>query len=133
MAQFARPDSDVALNGWSDPSWSVIDESAVDDGDFTQSALAPSNATLQVGLSDVEDPQSSSGHIVRYRYQKDAAGGAQINLTVALMQGGTSIASWSHTDIANGWVTQAQTLSGAQADSITNYANLRLHFTANQV
>ena len=133
MPQYARPDADVALNGWSNPSFSVIDEAIADDGDFTQSPLAPSNALLEVGLSNVEDPQSSSGHVVRYRYQKDAAGGAQIDLTVRLMQGAVQIAIWSHTNIGNGFTTAAQTLSGAEADAITDYNDLRLRFTANQV
>lgn len=133
MAQFARPTSDVALGGWSGPAFSAIDEAVASDADFTSSPVAPSNAMLEVALGAVEDPQVSTGHVIRYRYQKDAANGAQINLTVALMQGAVQIASWSHTNIANGFVTAAQTLSGVQADAITDYANLRLRFTATQV
>ncbi len=133
MAQFARPTSDVALGGWSGPAFSAIDEATASDADFTTSPTAPSNATLEVALSAVEDPQSSTGHIVRYRLQKDAANGAQINVTVALMQGAVQIASWSHTNIANGFTTFTQTLSGAQADAISDYSNLRLRFTATQV
>lgn len=133
MAQFARPTSDVALGGWSGPAFSAIDEAVASDADFTTSPVAPANATLEVALGAIEDPQASTGHVVRYRYQKGTAAGAQINLTVALMQGAVQIASWSHTNIANGWVTAAQTLTGPQADAITDYSNLRLRFTATQV
>lgn len=133
MPQFARPDSDVALGGWSSPSWSTIDEVTADDLDKTISPLAPASATLEVSLTNPEDPQSSGGHIVRYRYQKDAAAGSQIDLTVRLMQGVTEIAAWTHTNIANGWVTAAQTLTAAQADAITDYTDLRLRFIATQV
>lgn len=133
MAQFARPTSDVALGGWSGPAFSAIDEATASDADFTTSPTAPSGSTLEVALGAVEDPQSSTGHVVRYRYQKGTSGGAQINLTVALMQGAAQIASWSHTNIANGWVTATQTLTAPQADAITNYGDLRLRFTASQV
>lgn len=133
MPQFARPTSDVALGGWSGPAFSAIDEATADDADFTQSPTGPANAALEVALGAVEDPQSSSGHIVRYRYKKDSGGGSQIDLTVELMQGATQIASWSHANISDLYVSAAQTLSAAQADAITNYADLRLRFTANQV
>lgn len=132
MPQFARPTSDVALGGWSGPAFSAIDEAIADDLDFTQSPSAPAGAALEVALGAVEDPQSSSGHIVRYRIQKASAGGAVINVDVALVQGTTVIASWSHADVQNGFVQYAQTLSAAQADAITNYADLRLRFTATQ-
>lgn len=132
MAQFARPTSDVSLGGWTSPAFSAIDEVTASDADFTSSPSAPSNATLEVALGSVEDPQASTGHVVRYRFQKDSGGGATINLTVALMQGAVQIASWSHSNIANGYVTAAQTLTGPQADAITDYSNLRLRFTATQ-
>ena len=132
MAQFARPTSDVALGGWSGPAFSAIDEAVASDADFTTSPTAPAGATLEVSLGAVEDPQASTGHVVRYRYRKNTTGGAQINLTVALMQGAVQIASWSHTNI-DAVTTAAQTLTGPQADSITNYGDLRLRFTATQV
>lgn len=133
MPQFARPDSDVSLGGWSNPSFSTIDEAVADDGDFTQSGLAPATDTLEVSLSDVSDPLVNTGHIIRFRYQKDVAAGSQINLTVALFQGGTEIVSQLFTDIANGFVQGTITLTAAQADAITNYNDLRLRFIATQV
>jgi len=46
---------------------------------------------------------------------------------------GTLIAEWTHTNIPSAWTGQAQTLSGGQADAITDYANLFLRFVSNQV
>lgn len=145
MAQFARPSLDSTIGTFTSDSGGVvniyqaIDETSPNDADYIRSAQAPSNAAYVTKLSSITDPLSSTGHIVRYRYQKDIAAGAQINLTVELRQGyvtevsqGTLIASWSHTDIANGWTTASQTLSGAEADSITNYGDLFLRFVANQ-
>lgn len=133
MVQYARPDADVSLGGWSNPSWSTIDEVTYSDADKTVSPTAPANATLEVGLSDVEDPQVSTGHTVRFRYQKSAAGGATINLYVRLLQGVTEIAAWTYNNIANGWVDGSEVLTAPQADAITDYTNLRLEFKANQV
>ena len=146
MAQLSRPSTDATLGGYTDQGggavsiFATIDEVAADDADYIQSALAPANAAYVTKLTSVEDPQSSSGHVVRYRYQKNAAGGAQIDLTVQLREGdvnegtpGTLIAEWTHTNIPSAWTAGSQTLSGAQADAITNYADLFLRFVSNQV
>ena len=133
MPQFARPDADVALGGWTNPSFSVIDEAVADDLDKTQSPSAPAAAALEVGLTNVTDPVSSTGHILRTRYQKDVAAGAQIDLIVRLVQGVTIITSNTYANIANGWVTTAYTLLAAAADAITDYNDLRVRITANQV
>jgi hypothetical protein len=103
------------------------------DSDIVSSPQAPNNATLEVGFNAGSDPLSSANHVLSYRIQKDQPGGAQINVTVSLMQGSTIIATWTHNDLANGWQTFTQTLSGVQADAITNYAALSLRMVASQV
>jgi len=132
MAQFARPDSDVTVGGWTPtPLYEKIDEATPSDADYIESATNPTSDLCEVGLSNVEDPEVSTGHVVRYRYAKNASGGNVIDLTVKLMQGAAEIASWTHNDISD-TVTQAeQTLTGVQADAITDYTDLRLRFIAN--
>lgn len=140
-AQFARPDSDITKDNWDDAAggnndnvlYDEIDESVQNDADYSTSgpiSILDTTETWEVGLSNIIDPETSSNHVVRYAYGKDAAGGVQINLTVRLMQGSTEIASWPHANIGNGFTLATQTLSAAQADSITNYSDLRLRFTA---
>lgn len=80
-------------------------------------------------MSAVNDPLVSTGHILDYRYQKDASAGVQINLRVSLYQGGTEIAFNQHNDIPNGWTAGQIALTGTQANSITNYADLRVVLT----
>lgn len=146
MAQFARPTADAVVGSWEDEGGATtalfesIDEATPSDADFVTSEVAPSSSAYATDLGTIEDPQSSSNHVVRYRYQKDSAAGAQINLDVELRQGyvdegtlGTLIASNSHTDIANGWTDGSITLSSGEADSITDYSDLQLRFVANQV
>lgn len=145
MAQFARPDADIVDGAWTKSTggntdmYQMIDEVAADDADYIQSELAPANSACGVNLSNVEDPQSSSGHIIRYRYKKDAAGGATIGVTVQLRQGyvsevaqGVLIHSEVHANVGEVWTAGTFTLSGPEADGITDYTDLQLRFVSNQ-
>ena len=138
MAQYARPDSDVSNDLWEDEGgastdlYQSIDESSASDSDYIESFTFPSNDIYEAGLGNVDDPSSSSGHVVRYRYSKDVADGAQMDLIVRLMQGSTTIASQTHTDISDSWTDGSFTLTSGEADSITDYTNLRLQFDANR-
>jgi hypothetical protein len=149
MAQFGRPSADTNNDGaWVDEAagsvnlWDGIDEVTAEDVLFIESVSAPSSAPYVAALQDItlEDPVSSSGHIVRYRYQKNAAGGAQIDLTIQLRQGyvseasqGTLIRSEAVNNISNGFVSGSFTLLAGEADSITDYTSLYLRIVANQV
>lgn len=146
MAQFGRPSTDTTREAWEEDDGTTtaifdqIDESAADDGDYIRSALVPTSDVYVTKLTSVTDPLQSTGHIVRYRYGKDASGGAQIDITVQLRQGytnegaqGTLIATQTHTNVAVFPVAGSFTLSGAEADAITNYADLFLRIVANQV
>ncbi len=146
MAQFGRPSTDTVNEGYLNEAASgsnlfqSIDETVASDTDYIQSAAAPTSDVYATKLTTLEDPVSSSGHIIRYRHAKSASGGAQIDLTVQLRQGyvsegtpGTLIKAWTHTNISNTATTESQTLSGAEADAITNYNDLFLRFVFNQV
>ena len=147
MAQFGRPSVDTYIGGYKDQAdgvtniWNSIDEVSYSDTDYIKSALAPASAPYVCKLTSVEDPLSASGHTVRYRYCKDAAGGAQINLTIELRQGyvdegtqGTLIATCATlTDISESWTSGSYNLTTGEANSITDYSSLFLRFVANQV
>ena len=147
MPQFGRPSSDTTLEAWEEDDgttvaiWDQIDEVTADDLDYIRSALVPTNDAYVTQLTSVTDPLQSTGHIVRYRYGKDAAAGAQIDLTIQLRQGyvsevslGTLIATVATlTNIPSGWTAGTYTLTAVEADSITNYSSLYLRFLANQV
>lgn len=128
MAQYARPDSDIAAGNWTPNSGSTlytqIDEVSASDSDFIQASSTETTATI--GLSNVSDPGVSSGHVVRYRAQKTTTPSG--SLTVRLFQGSTEIANQTPT-LTTSWVLYTFTLSDAQANSITDYSDLRLQFT----
>lgn len=132
MPQIARPDSDVSAGTWiTAPLWSRVDEAAADDGDLIESAATPSNSTCEVALSDLSDPSSSSGHIIRARRRKSGIATTGWTLAVRLKEGATTRATLSTDANSDTFATASYTLSAAEADSITDYTNLRLEFVAN--
>jgi hypothetical protein len=87
----------------------------------------PVNDAATFDLAPLETP--IAGPIVlHYRYAKDA-GTERIDLLVELLQGTTVVQSWTHTDISTTWTQADQNVTNA----ITDYANLHVRLTANQV
>ena len=133
--RFLNPAADIATNSWTDHAaggtnlYQAIDELSLDDADYVQSpAGATSSQYYEAELETFADPGLSTGHIAHYRYKSSSATD-EVALQVDLMEGATSRKTWSHSAISTSFVTQDQTLSGGEADSITDYANLRLRFT----
>lgn len=133
--QIGRPDATVSSGAWAATGAATlhqaINETTPSDTQYIQSSLSPVTPDVcEVGLGDVVDPTTSSGHFVRYRFAKSAASGDRVDLTVRLKQGATDIVIWDHTDISDSWITVDQPLTSEQADVITNYSDLRLSFEA---
>jgi VanZ family protein len=100
----------------------MLDETTFSDADYV---YVNSDSTMEVKFASVSDPATSSGHKVRYRIK----GNGVATITVSLRQGAsTEIASWSHTTASTTTTAYEQTLTSGQADSITDYADLRLRF-----
>lgn len=126
--QFARPSTDVSDGAWlattGSDLYAMLDETAADDADLIYTFTSASECEVKFG--SIPDPAVSTDHIVRYRLKGDGTSG----ITVALRQGSsTEITSWTHDPAPSSWTTYEQTLTGGQADSITDYADLRLRFT----
>jgi len=124
-AQFARPTSDASTGTWTASSGtlaSCLDETTASDADYITTT---NTSTCEVALGSVTDPSVSTGHIVRYRISATSGG-----ITVRLRQGTTTIATWTHATAPTSLTTYSQTLTGGEADSITDYTALRLQFEA---
>ena len=132
MAQFLRPDGNVTQSGFTG-GFAEIDEASASDSDFAYGANNTA-ATLEVSLSNATDPVSSSNHVVRYRVAKTNngtvdGGGNAVTVTAHLYQGTTLIASDTARTATGTWTAYSFTLTGTQADAITDYNDLRLRFT----
>jgi hypothetical protein len=133
MAQYARPDNDDDnAAGWTYSTGSslfeCVNEVSADDGDYINSPGGTPNY-CELGLSSVDDPSSSSNHVLRAR-AKRLSGGA--TGTAVLYEGATPRATLTLT-LDAGYVTATYTLTTGEADSISDYTNLsiRLNQTTN--
>lgn len=132
MAQFARPDADQAAGSWTTtPLWSDVDEGTPgDDVVITSDAVGnntnTSNADLR--LSNVVDPAVSTGHIIRARWNHDTpprSMAAHAELWQGIPDTGTLVASLDITpDVGTTEVENTYTLTGTEADNITDYNDL---------
>jgi hypothetical protein len=134
MAQFLRPSSDVTTTNWTRNSgssafWTYINEVTADAGDYVQTQTQ--SASLEVGLSTVDVPVNRDDHIVRLQAWVLGSNPAERH-TVLLLQGATTIATVANNAVItrNTPTTLSYTLTTNQANSITDYSNLRLRFTA---
>ena len=130
--QYERPDG-VASGDWASGSYTEIDESVRNDADYTKSSRLAKSQTdvVTFTISDVTDPNVSTGHIIRYTYKEDALGSNSPSLIIRLLQGTTQITSWTQSSpLPSSFTLSTRTLTTAQANAITNYTNLRLEFTA---
>lgn len=137
MAQFGRPSSDITVSGWTNSAgggtmYTALDEATASDSDYVWSANNTAN-TLEVKLSTLTDPVSSSSHTFRYRIARMNngtidGGGNSTTVTAYLYQGGTLIATDTARTTSGTWTQYELTISGAEADSITDYTDLRLRF-----
>lgn len=146
MPQFARPDADTTIGNFQDQAGGVtsifatIDEVSPSDADYIRSPVSPISEVYVCRLSDVTDPVSSSGHIMRMRTATDLAAQEVLDFTQQLRMTyvsegsqGTLIATQSRNGISSTtFTTSSYTLSGAEADAITDYNALFFRFLVNK-
>ncbi len=130
MAQFLRPSADIANpDGFTPtPLWAELDEVVPDDGvtQVEKAILADSTASFTVGLSDGVDPAVNTGHIVRVKCRNASVKGGG-SFGFALKEGGVTRATRAAATFdGTTWLQLELTLSGAQADSITDYSDLEI-------
>jgi hypothetical protein len=79
-------------------------------------------------LDEFSDPLVNTGHILKVTWRRSTS--ANTTLTLRLLQGALLIAAPSFTQTTDGDVLSTYTLTGAQADLITDYSNLYIEFYA---
>lgn len=133
MPQFGRPSADISTGTWTTtPLWEKLDESSPDDTTTeVTTANNPSNVAFEVRVTGITDPEDNTGHVVRVRVKKSASGGRTINFAFTLLQGSTTIATWSASNVTNSYATFTRNLTTGEAGNITNYADLRVRVSAN--
>lgn len=137
MVQVARPASTTTVGDWRTQSngtdlHTAIDEATFSDSDYITSPANPNGTVSTIAFGSLTDPQSSSGHVLRFRHARDAAGGTAVDILVALWQtgGGVAIASTTVQPSGTAYTAGTINLTGTQADAITNYGQLELRVSA---
>ena len=152
MAQYANPDADLVDGTFLDEGAGAVDlydglppivpgtPAAGDDATYIESIANPTSEACGFGLETLEDPVSQTGHIMRWRRAKNAAGGATMNMDVELRMGyidegtqGTLINGFADNDLPDAFANTSDTLSAGEADAITDYADLQIRFVVSQV
>lgn len=134
MSQFGRPISTASAGAWSAVGAATLHE-ATDEtspNDATDYASATTNtAAFKVKLTSLTDPLASTGHIFRWEAWIDWTSPPTIqhSLSVDLMQGGGVVSTATFILTKATWTGGSRTLTGTEADSITDYTDLYLRFT----
>lgn len=136
---FARPDGSPStrwINGIGTAPCAdltphfCVDEVTRDDSDYIQTTgLGSGGLDSQFfTLSNIADPLQSTGHVLRYTLREGNVGTNPVGFTIILRQGATVIATFTHSQgsLPTTFTLFQQTLTNAQADSITDYSNLEL-------
>ena len=129
MAQFARPSSDISAGVWSASSgsdlYAMIDEVTPSDSDYIY-GTSDGGTFCEIKLGSLGDPVSAIGHVIRVRAFLDWI--ADLDLTITLRQGSSTTIATVVEPIGDTWENIVYTLSAAEANSITDYTDLRLRF-----
>ena len=133
-AQFGWPASTVSSGSWTATGATTLHEATdeVAANDDTDYMTTGTDTTAELTLSALTDPASSIGHILRFRITSIGAGSKE-RCQIQLYQGTTLIASTGTETSRDAYATFEYTLAGAEADAITNYADLRVRVVSSSV
>jgi hypothetical protein len=135
MTQFARPDSDITVDSWTDEGSSFNDgnlytslREVSQDGDTSYVNSTGDAGTFEVKLTTVTDPEVGTGHIVHVFARGTGSGGPE-RLQVELYEATTLIelisSNWAPGRGSYADINFTLTL----ADDIADYTDLRIRIT----
>ena len=135
MTQHLVPTSTVSGGAWTFSTTSLHQDTdegidAADD-ETTYAEVDTDGSDMELALSSATDPGTGLGHVLYWRARKHRVHFDVIYLQVALYQGAVLVATGSSTH-GNTYTTVSYTLSTAEADAITNYADLRVRVRVTQ-
>ncbi|MCP6727453.1 MAG: fibronectin type III domain-containing protein [Patescibacteria group bacterium] len=133
----ARPDSNPSVrwvNGLGNPpcsdlaTFECVNEQVRDDNDFIQTtALGTSNTDTDImTLSDIEDPERSDSHFLKYTVREAGVGTNPVEFEIQLRQGASIIASFTHSSLPTFYTLFSQELNVTATNSITDYNDLEV-------
>lgn len=113
--------------GWGTSTSTKTASEILNDND-SKTYIYGSTYSQRFKLDTFADPLINTGHTLTVTWRRGSA--INTTLTVRLLQGALVIATPTFTQVVDGDVVSTYTLSGAQADLISDYANLYIEFYA---
>lgn len=126
MAQILRPDSTITSVNWAAVGAAThhecVDDVIADDATtYVASGVGTSSLIMTLGAG--VDPSSNVDHTIHIRLKAVSA----TPLVVSLLEGAsTTRANFFIPTVDTSWTDYSYTLSGVEADSITDYSDLRI-------
>ena len=141
MTQYARPASDITVEAWTDEGTSFNDgnlytsvQEVTQDGDTSRVNSTGDAGTFEVKLGTITDPEVGTGHTIHIWGKGTGSGGGE-KVDVWLMEGTTIIdmigSNW--TPGRGSYADLNVTLGTLEADSITDYTDLRIRVTIDTI
>lgn len=125
------PGSDITVAGWTSSLggslFAAIDENPFDDSDYIFSPNNPTTQECEIKFLAMPDPGGNTGHVIHYRLK---AAGLTTLFTFTLVQGTTTIKTWTQSVTVGSFADYSQSLSTGEAGTITDYTDLRLRIKA---
>lgn len=125
------PGSDITVASWTSSLggalYLAVDENPPDDTNYIFSPNNPTTQTCEIKFLAIPDPGTNTGHVVRYRLK---ATGLTTTFTFTLVQGTTTIKTWTQSVTVGGFAAYSQSLTSTEAGTITDYTDLRLRIQA---
>jgi hypothetical protein len=131
---YLRPIADITDGTWTTQSggtelYSVLDEATQDDADYARSPVNAVDESFDVNLGQISIAQSLA--TVRFSIGKTEDNDVPVDIKVTLLQGATTIASWTYEDVAYGFALKTETLSSGQLAALQTGVDIILRVTAN--
>jgi len=126
MTQTARPISDIDTGEWTTaPLWSKVND--VSDSTYISGPPSDNASNFKVKLSPLTDPVSSADHVIYVRARVGSGAGSAEYVHFHLYENITSRAASADIVTSRTTITTySYTLTAAEADSITDYSDLRI-------
>ena len=130
--QYAYPVSDISPGSWTTDTgattnlYAAIDEVTRNDADYIKSPNNLSPDECEVAIGSLSDPGTGLGHKIFIVHA--ATGAGTVDLRVRLVQGNTVIAEQTYSAVGGTPTLFMYELSAGEANSITNYGDLRFRF-----
>ena len=126
MTQTIYPTADVSVGGWSNPTWSVVDDDS--DADYSQAETRSGNQVVECHAGDLSDPASASDHVITVRAKYSTNNSRVGAIKVELYEGATLRATLPLTTLTTSFAAVTYTLSTAEANAMT-YADIHFKIT----